>query len=97
MDFHTQFDTHIAEKMPNDAARLVYLLEHCSERVRHSLEQFSRDNTTGYRLARDSLFNEYGQPHTITYCSKQKLLSSQRLKSKEPCELKDLAIPREKC
>ena len=90
-------DTHIAEKMPNDAARLVYLLQHCAERARHSLEHFSRDNTTAYKHARESLFNEYGQPHTIAYCCEQKLLNSQRLKSKEPCGLRDLAILVEKC
>ena len=95
--FIRSFDTHIAEKMPNDAARLVYLLQHCSEKVRHSPEHFSRDNTTGYRLARESLFNEYVQPHTIAYCCEQKLLNSQRLKSKEPCGLRDLAILMEKC
>ena len=86
--FIRSFDTHIAEKMPNDAVRLVYLLQHCSERVRHSLKHFSRDNTTGYEFARKSLFNEYGQPHTIACCCEQTLLNSQRLKLKESCGLR---------
>ena len=72
-------------------------MQHCSKRVGHSLEQFSRHNTTGYRLARESLFNKYRQPHTIAYCCEQKFLNSQKFKSKEPCGLKDLAILMEKC
>ena len=83
--------------MPNDAARLVYLLQHCTPKVRRGLEHFSRDNTTGYRLARESLFNDYGQPHTIAYCCKQKLLNCPRLKIKDPSSLKDLAILMDKC
>ena len=95
--FVRSFDTHIAAKMPNDAARLVYLLQHCTPKVRQELEHFSRDNTTGYRLARESLFNDYGQPHTIAYCCEQKLLNCSRLKIKDPSGLKDLAILMDKC
>ena len=95
--FVRSFDTHIAAKMPSDAARLVYLLQHCTPKVRHGLEHFSRDNTTGYRLARESLFDDYGQPHTIAYCCEQKLLNSPRLKFKDPSGLKDLAILMDKC
>ena len=95
--FIRSFDTHIASKMPNDAARLVYLLQHCSAKIRQGLDHFSRDNADGYRLARESLFNEYGQPHIIAFCCEQKLLKSPRLKSKEPDGLRDLAILMEKC
>ena len=83
--------------MPNDAARLVYLLQHCSPNVRRGLEHFSRNNVTGYRLARQSLFNVYGQPHIIAYCCEQKLLSCFRLKTKDPNGLKDLSILMDKC
>ena len=71
--FIRSFDSYIAANMPNDAARLVYLLQHCSPNVRRGLEHFSRNNVTGYRLARQSLFNVYGQPHVIAYCCEQKL------------------------
>ena len=95
--FIRSFDTHIAAKMPNDAARLVYLLQHCSPNVRRGLEHFSRNSVTGYRLARQSLFNEYGQPHIIAYCCEQKLLSCFRLKTKNPNSLRDLSILMDKC
>ena len=34
-------------KMPSDAARLVYMLQHCSPNVRRGLKHFSRNNVTG--------------------------------------------------
>ena len=58
--FIRSFDTHIAAKMPNDAARPVYLLQHCSPNVRRGLEHFSRNNVTGFLLAPQNLFNKYG-------------------------------------
>ena len=61
--FIRSFETHIAQRMPADAARLVYLLQHCSPRVRKNLEHFSQNLEAGYRLAYESLFNDYGQPH----------------------------------
>ena len=32
--FIRSFETHIAQRMPTNVARLVYLLQHCSQRVR---------------------------------------------------------------
>ena len=95
--FIRSFDTHIASKMPNDEARLVYLLQHCSPKIRQDLEHFARDGNTGYQLARESLFSAYGQPHIVAFCCEERLLSSPRLKEKEPSALKSMAIQMEKC
>jgi len=65
--------------------------------VRQDLEHYSRNNITGYKLARESLFNEYGQSHIIAFCCERKMLSSPRLKSKEPSGLRDLAVLMERC
>ena len=95
--FILSFDTHIANKMPNDEARLVYLLQHCAPNVRRELEHFVRDGNSRYRLARKSLYNVYGQSHVVAYCCKQKLLSSARLKKRDPNGLKSIAIQMKKC
>ena len=95
--FIRSFDIHIANKMPNDEARLVCLLQHCAPDVRRELEHFVRDGNAGYRLARESLYNTYGQPHVVAYCCEQKLLSSARLKERDPSGLKSMAIQMEKC
>ena len=65
--FVRSFNTHIAQRMSFDSAKLVYLLQHCTPKVRSNLEHFSRDAEMGYRLARESLFNNYGQPYIIAH------------------------------
>ena len=84
-------------KMPTESAKLVYLLQHCTPKIRYDLEHFSQNEELGYRLARETLFNEYGQPHIVAYSCEQKLLSSSRLKAKDPAGLKALAVLMEKC
>ena len=45
----------------------------------------------------ESLFSAYGQPHIVAFCCEERLLSSPRLKEKEPSALKSMAIQMEKC
>ena len=95
--FIRSFETHISSKLSSGPAKLVYLLQHCSPGNRKNLEHFSRDTESGYELARDSLFNDYGQPHIIAYCCEQKLLNAPRIKVKEASSLKNMAVLMEKC
>ena len=95
--FIRSFEAHIARKMPCDSVKLVYLLQHCSPNIRKNLEHFSRDADLGYTLARESLFNDYGQPHVIAHCCEQKLFTAPRLKVKDAPGLKTMAILMEKC
>ena len=94
--FIRSFETHIAQRMPTDAARLVYLLQHCSPRVRKNLEHFSQNLEAGYRLAYESLFNDYGQPHIVAYSYEKRLLSYPVLKSRDPDGLKAFSVLMEK-
>ena len=94
--FICSFETHIAQKMTSDSAKLVYLLQHRSLKLRQILEHFARDADSGYGKARESLFNDFGQPHIIANCCEQKLLNTSRLKTKEPQGLKTLVISIEK-
>ena len=91
--FVRSFDTHIAQRMSSDSAKLVYLLQHCTPKIRSNLEHFSRDAEMGYRLARESLFNDYGQPYIIAHSCKQNLLECPKLKDKDPAKLKTLTVP----
>ena len=95
--FTLSFDTHIASKMPNKEARLVYLLQHCSPKIRQDLKHFARDGNTGYQLAKKSLFSAYWQPHIVAFCCEEKLLSNSRLKEIEPSGLKFMVMQMEKC
>ena len=58
--FMRSFDIHIAQKMPTESAKLVYLLQHCTPKIRKDLEHFSQDSEMGYKLARETLYREHG-------------------------------------
>ena len=94
--FVQSFETHIARRLASDPAKLVYLLQHCAPSVKRHLEHFSGDNEMGYKLARESLFSEYGQPHIVAYCCEKRLLESPKMRFMEPDGLKSLSILMEK-
>ena len=94
--FMRSFDTHIAQRMNSDSAKLVYLLQHCSPKIRANLEHFVRDSNRGYTLACEGLYEDYGQPHIIAHCCEERLLKAPRLPSKDPSDMKTLAVLLEK-
>ena len=94
--FIRSFETRIAQRMPTDAARLVYLLQHFSPRVRKNLEHFSQNLEAGCRLAYESLFSDYGQPHIVAYSREKRLLSYPVLKSRDPDCIKAFSVLMEK-
>ena len=95
--FIRSFEAHIATKMSSNSTKLVYLLQHCSTRIRQNLEHLARDAESGYGLAMDSLYNNYGQPHIVAHHCEQKLLAAPRLKTKDPKGLKILSVLMNKC
>ena len=95
--FIRSFEAHIATKISSNSAKLVYLLQHCSPRIRQNLEHLARDSESGYGLAMDSLYNDYGQPHIVAHYCEQKLLAAPRLKTKDPKGLKTLSVLMDKC
>ena len=95
--FIRSFEAHIATKISSNSAKLVYLLQHCSPRIRQNLEHLARDAESGYGLAMDSLYNDYGQPHIVAHYCEQKLLAAPRLKTKDPKGLKTLSVLMDKC
>ena len=90
--FMRSFDLHIAQRMPNESAKMVYLLQHCTPKIRQDLEHFSQDLEMGYKLARETLYREYGQPHVVAYCREKRLLNFPRLKPKDPVGLRNINV-----
>ena len=78
--------------MPNESAKMVYLPQHCTPKITQDLEQCSQDLKRCYRLARETLYREYGQPHVVAYCCEKRLLNFPRLKSKNPVGLRNLSV-----
>ena len=90
------FDTYIAQRMNLDLAKLVYLLEYCLPKIRANLEHFARDSKREFTLACESLYEDYGQPQIIAHCCEERLLKAPRLRSKDPSDMKTLAVLLEK-
>ena len=90
--FMRSFDTHVAERMASDSAKLVYFFQHCSPKVRANLEHLARDANRGYRLACERPYNDFGQPHIIAHCCEERLLKAPRLRTEDPNDIKALAV-----
>ena len=90
--FVCSFNMHIVHKMPSKSTKLVYLFQHCSSNIRQNLEDLSKNLNDGYCLAHESLHNEFGHPHIIANCYKQRLLDMPHLKVKNLSTLKSFGI-----
>ena len=70
--FMRSFDLHIAQRMPNESAKMVYLLQHCTPKIRQDLKHFSQDLEMGYKLARETLYREYMVSLTLSHIAVSK-------------------------
>nr|CAB3263161.1 uncharacterized protein LOC104265735 [Phallusia mammillata] len=95
--FIRNFEAHVATKVHSDDLRLVYLLQHCDDKVRPKIDHLTKRPVEGYRQARQKLFHEYGQPHIIANACEQHLKKSPRLKGDQPERLMQFADLLEKC
>jgi len=96
--FEWQFEAYIVKKTQSDEMRLLFLLQHCEPRVRQRIENFtSKDPSNGYRLAWNTLFHEYGQPHVIAQCCEQQLKEVADVRANDPGGLLKLSVLMDKC
>jgi len=96
--FKRQFEAYIVKKTQSDEMRLLFLLQHCEPRVRQRIEHFtSKDPIDGYRLAWNTLFYEYGQPHVIAQCCEQQLKEVADVRANDPGGLLKLSVLMDKC
>lgn len=91
------FDIHVASKLQSDERKLLFLIQHCESHVRVKLEHFAKKPIEGYRLAREWLYKEYGQPHVIANACELLLKSSQRVRYGKPQDLEKFSEILEKC
>ena len=96
--FKRQFEAYIVKKTQSDEMRLLFLLQHCEPRVRQRIEHFtSKDPIDGYRLAWNTLFYEYGQPHVIAQCCELQLKEVADVRANDPGGLLTLSVLMDKC
>ena len=94
-----RFQIHIASKVAVDHLRLVYLLQHCSEKVYEKVRHFAGniDVHTGYNLVWQELFRRYGQAHVISRCCEERLLKVSKISQHDVDGLENLAILLKRC
>ena len=97
--FDNRFQIHIASKVTTDDLRLVYLLQHCSEKVYEKVKHFADniDAHTGYNLVWQKLFRRYGQPHVISRCCEKRLLKVSKFSQHDVDGLENLVILFKRC
>jgi len=93
-----RFTAYIPKKTQTDDMRLLFLLQYCKPDVRENIERFTfKDPTDGYRLAWQTLFERYGQPHVIAQCCEQHLKKAPDVKQHDPESLTKLPVLMDKC
>nr|XP_039258545.1 uncharacterized protein LOC120335116 [Styela clava] len=97
MSFITNFDIHLAPKLETNSQKLVCLLQYCEERIRAQLEYFTKKPENGYKLARQRLFEEYGQPHIIAGACERVLKEFPSVRDDKPEQLLQISQVMERC
>nr|CAB3263156.1 uncharacterized protein LOC104265735 [Phallusia mammillata] len=96
--FVRQFDVYIAKKSRSDDMRLLFLQQHCEPHICEKLERFNaKDPSEGYKLAWQTLHEEYGQPHVIAQRCEQHLKASPVVETHDPDGLMKLSVLLDKC
>ena len=90
-NFMLNFETHIEFRFRDPKILLCLLLHHCDRKIRDRIQHFSDKGISGYRMARDRLEREFGQPCIIAEACEQRLKGSSVVKSNDPESLKEFS------
>ena len=90
-NFMLNFETHIESRFRDPKILLCLLLQHCDRKIRDRIQHFSDKGIFGYRMARDRLEREFGQPCIIAEACEQRLKGSSAVKSNDPESLKEFS------
>ena len=90
-NFMLNFETHIESRFRDPKILLRLLLQHCDRKIRDRIQHFFDKGISGYRMARDRLEREFGQPCIIAEACEQRLKGSSAVKSNDPESLKEFS------
>ena len=79
--FTHNFETYLEKDNPGDSRRLQLLIQHCTGKAREAIESCANLPNDGYRVAKQTLRENFGKPHVIAEAHVKKLLGLPCLKN----------------
>ena len=79
--FMHNFETYLEKDNPDEARRLQLLIQHCTGKAREAIESCAYLPNDGYRVAKQTLRENFGKPHVIAEAHVKKLLGLPCLKN----------------
>ena len=79
--FMHNFETYLEKDNPDESRRLQLLIQHCTGKAREAIESCANLSNDGYRVAKQTLRENFGKPHVIAEAHVKKLLSLPCLKN----------------
>ena len=80
--FFHNFETYLEKDNPDDSRRLQFLIQHCTGKARDAIESCSNlPASEGYRVAKETLRENFGKPHILAGAHIKKLLNLPNLKN----------------
>ena len=79
--FMHNFETYLEKDNPDEARRLQLLIQHCTGKAKEAIESCANLPNDGYRVARQTLRENFGKPHVIAEARVKKLLGLPCLKN----------------
>ena len=74
--FFHNFETYLEKDSPDNSRRLQFLIQHCTGKARDTIESCSNLSASeGYRVAKETLRENFGKPHIIAGAHIKKLLN----------------------
>ena len=86
--FFHNFETYLEKDNPDDSRRLQFLIQHCTGKARDAIESCSNlPASEGYRVAKETLRENFGKPPIIAGAHIKKLLNLPNLKNADGASL----------
>ena len=79
--FMRNFETYLEKDNPDESRRLQLLIQHCTGKAREAIESCANLSNDGYRVAKQTLRENFGKPHVIAEAHVKKLLNLPCMKS----------------
>ena len=97
--FVSRYEVHIAGRVNSPDLRLAYLLQHCTKLVQDKIKHHACESNKqlAYESVWKELYQRYGQPHIISRCCEERLVSIGKITQTDVEGLEKLAVLAKRC